>query len=76
MTVSTMTPSLPEVFPSAERKDLTALDRCDSCGARAWVRAVLPASELLFCAHHASRHIEALSSVALFVQDDREIMDS
>ena len=76
MTASTITPSLPEVYPPAERRDLTALDRCDSCGARAWVRAVLPASELLFCAHHASRHLDALTSVALYIQDDREVMGS
>jgi hypothetical protein len=36
-------------------RELTALDRCDRCGAQAYVRAVLGSSggELLFCAHHA-----------------------
>jgi hypothetical protein len=36
-------------------RELTALDRCDRCGAQAYVRAVLEASggELLFCGHHA-----------------------
>ncbi|GAB2751473.1 hypothetical protein [Sinomonas atrocyanea] len=34
---------------------LTAIDRCDRCGAQAYVRVVLETSggELLFCAHHA-----------------------
>ncbi|GAA1349185.1 DUF7455 domain-containing protein [Falsarthrobacter nasiphocae] len=32
---------------------LTAKDRCDRCGAQAYVRAVLSSGgELLFCAHH------------------------
>lgn len=36
-------------------RELTALDRCDRCGAQAYVRAVLQTSggELLFCGHHA-----------------------
>ncbi len=53
------------------RRDLTSLDRCDLCGAKAWVRAVMKTSELLFCAHHASAHMDALTRSALFVQDDR-----
>ncbi|MGG5172830.1 DUF7455 domain-containing protein [Pseudarthrobacter sp. J1738] len=43
----------------AARK-LDALDRCDRCGAQAYVRVVLESSggELLFCGHH-SRALEA-----------------
>ncbi|NTW39006.1 MAG: hypothetical protein HGA44_03830 [Cellulomonadaceae bacterium] len=51
---------------------LTAADRCDSCGAQAYVRVVLPAGELLFCAHHARRHAPALADVALHVQDETD----
>ncbi len=34
---------------------LTTIDRCDRCGAQAYVRVVLESSggELLFCGHHA-----------------------
>lgn len=56
------------------RRELTALDRCDSCGARAWVRAVMGSSELLFCAHHAKQHLPALSVRATFIQDDRDML--
>lgn len=56
------------------RRELTALDRCDSCGARAWVRAVLGPSELLFCAHHGAQHLSALLMSADFVQDDRDLL--
>lgn len=46
---------------------LTALDRCDRCGAQALVRATLAHGELLFCGHHARQHAEALARVALSV---------
>lgn len=44
---------------------LTAADRCDRCGAKAYVRARLHAGgELLFCAHHGREHIPALKDLA------------
>jgi hypothetical protein len=50
---------------------LTADDRCDRCGARAYVRAMLPGGgELLFCAHHGRQHVERLREVALEVHDE------
>lgn len=57
-----------------DHRELTALDRCDSCGARAWVRAVIGPSELLFCGHHAAVHLDALRSTADYIQDDRDQM--
>jgi hypothetical protein len=43
---------------------LTAADRCDRCGAQAYVRVVLTKSELLFCAHHGRQHELKLREVA------------
>ncbi len=43
---------------------LTAADRCDACGAQAYVRVTVNGTDLLFCAHHAKRHQEKLSAVA------------
>lgn len=44
---------------------LSATDRCDRCGAKAYVRARLHAGgELLFCAHHGREHIPALRDLA------------
>ena len=44
---------------------LTAMDRCDRCGAQAYLRVELSSGgELLFCAHHASQHREKLNQVA------------
>jgi hypothetical protein len=51
---------------------LTAADRCDRCGARAYVRVRLAAGELLFCAHHGRKHAEALAGVATTIQDETQ----
>ena len=53
-------------------RTLNALDRCDRCGAQAYVRVVLESSggELLFCGHHAREHGEKLKTVAVNVHDE------
>jgi hypothetical protein len=43
---------------------LSALDRCDACGAQAYIRVVVSSGELLFCAHHGRKHQEKLSQIA------------
>ncbi|MFC5287781.1 hypothetical protein ACFPM7_12030 [Actinokineospora guangxiensis] len=51
------------------RPELTAVDRCDRCGAAAKVRAVLPSGgELLFCNHHARAHSERLREMAAQIE--------
>ncbi|WP_017178457.1 DUF7455 domain-containing protein [Actinomyces timonensis] len=55
---------------AAETRPLTTADRCDACGAQAWVRVVLASGELLFCAHHGRAHAPALAERALFIQDE------
>ena len=60
-----MTPTL---SPTAQ---LTALDRCDRCGAQAYVRVVLAAGgDLLFCDHHFREHEARLRPLAHDVQDE------
>jgi hypothetical protein len=52
---------------------LTAADRCDRCGARAYVRARLTSGgELLFCAHHGREHLPKLQDVATNIQDETD----
>ncbi|MFC7406095.1 DUF7455 domain-containing protein [Georgenia alba] len=51
---------------------LTAQDRCDACGAQAYVRVQMEAGELLFCAHHARKHLEALQKVATTIHDETD----
>jgi hypothetical protein len=54
----------------------TALDRCDRCGAQAFVRAVLASGDLLFCAHHGREYGDALAATALVVEDASERINS
>ena len=52
---------------------LTAADRCDRCGAQAYLRVTLPSGgELLFCAHHARAHSDKLKQVALRIHDETD----
>ena len=56
-----------------ESVPLNALDRCDRCGAQAYVRAVLlNGGELMFCAHHGKEYAEKLNAVAVAIQDESE----
>ncbi|PJJ55331.1 DUF7455 domain-containing protein [Compostimonas suwonensis] len=49
---------------------LTAADRCDSCGAQAYIRVEVGSSELFFCAHHGKKYQEKLSTVATGWHDE------
>nr|WP_202420918.1 hypothetical protein [Actinomadura rayongensis] len=50
---------------------MTVADRCDRCGAQAYVRAVLVGGgDLLFCAHHGRKYAEALRSNGADIQDE------
>jgi hypothetical protein len=52
---------------------LSAADRCDRCGAQAYVRVVLTSGgELLFCAHHGREHADALTAAAASIQDETD----
>ena len=60
------------VAPSSA-SGLTAADRCDRCGAQAYLRVELQSGgELLFCAHHAREHGEKLRQIAANVVDETE----
>ena len=49
---------------------LSALDRCDSCGAQAYIRVTLASGDLLFCAHHGAKFKEKLAPTALAWHDE------
>ncbi|MDP9800165.1 hypothetical protein J2S49_000241 [Arcanobacterium wilhelmae] len=51
---------------------LTTADRCDACGAQAYVRVTMPFGELLFCAHHAAEHKSKIDELAISIVDERE----
>lgn len=52
-----------------ESAPLNALDRCDRCGAQAYIRATLAGGELLFCAHHGKEYADKLAAVATRIDD-------
>lgn len=53
-----------------EDPTLNAADRCDRCGAQAYVKVTMPVGELLFCAHHGKEHQDKLKQVALKIHDE------
>jgi hypothetical protein len=48
---------------------LTTNDRCDRCGAQAYLHVRLSAGELLFCGHHARQYGPELRKLAVVVRD-------
>lgn len=59
--------------PTIDARELTAADRCDRCGAQAYVRTVLGSgSELLFCNHHWHDNEERLREIAVRIQDQTD----
>ena len=56
---------------------LTHADRCDRCGARAYVLAVIGAelAQLLFCAHHFRRWEGPIRDAAVQIIDERFQLD-
>ncbi|MDP9418395.1 MAG: hypothetical protein M3P48_11350 [Actinomycetota bacterium] len=57
----------------APAASLSAGDRCDRCGAQAYVRARLATGGvLLFCAHHGREHEAKLRTQGAQIQDESE----
>lgn len=58
--------------------ELNLTDRCDRCGAQAFVRTSVMAPDidrmvdLLFCGHHFAKYETKLRELALNVEDQRE----
>jgi len=51
---------------------LTAADRCDICGAQAFIRVVLATGDLVFCGHHGTANKEKLKPIAISWQDETD----
>lgn len=69
-------PSAPVEVPvsTSPARTLTALDRCDACGSRAYASATMPGGRvpLLFCGHHFTANEARLRAVAIEVHDERQ----
>ena len=56
--------------------ELTRQDRCDRCGAQAYVKATLADGlDLLFCGHHFRAHEAKLVAAGATIQDERDRID-
>jgi ribosomal protein S14 len=50
---------------------LTATDRCDRCGAQAYVRATMESGfDLMLCAHHFRENESRLRELAVDIHDE------
>lgn len=56
--------------PVSLEKELTTHDRCDRCGAQAYMQAIKGNQDILFCAHHGRAHTDRL------VLDGWTVLDS
>ena len=62
--------------PILDEPQLNAANRCDACGARAWVRATMPSGgQLYFCGHHANEHLPSLVGGGAQILDERHFMN-
>lgn len=69
-TTATTPATLTRVYEHA-RSGLTNVDRCDRCGAQAYFRVAFDSRlVLLLCAHHATRHFNAIVLSDPLVIDD------
>jgi hypothetical protein len=60
-------------IPVIEGSPLNASDRCDRCGAQAYVRVTMASGfDLLFCSHHSKEHADKLKQVALTIHDETQ----
>jgi hypothetical protein len=55
-----------------EVEKLVANDRCDVCGAQAYIRVQLDSGELLFCAHHGNANKEKLQPLIINWHDQTQ----
>jgi hypothetical protein len=58
-----------------EEIELTAKDRCDSCGAQAFVYVKGLSGELYFCGHHYTKNEEKLKSWSFTTIDKRDTIN-
>lgn len=57
-------------------QSLTVNDRCDRCGAQAFVAVKGLSGELLFCGHHFSKHQFELEIWSYQIIDEREFINN
>jgi hypothetical protein len=70
-----MQPVNEAVEPEAEitgATEMNASDRCDVCGAQAYIRVALNTGELMFCSHHGNEKKAKLEPIAVSWHDETQ----
>jgi hypothetical protein len=64
------------VIEEKTERELTLNDRCDSCGAGAYVKVTGVTGELFFCGHHYNKfeNSESMKAFAFDVLDERPFL--
>lgn len=61
------------MMTTALAPEMTAADRCDRCGAQAYIRArLVSGGELFFCGHHGREFVPALRDKAVDIVDETD----
>ena len=55
-----------------DSQPLNVADRCDGCGAQAYVRVTLASGDLLLCGHHWRKSEDRLVSIALAIRNETD----
>lgn len=65
-------PSVLAIIIAHENHGLLAIERCDRCGAQAYLKVTMhDGNVLLFCVHEGAKHLPALVKVAKIIDDHR-----
>lgn len=67
-----MSVAAPEATTTAPGSPLNRGDRCDRCGAEAFVRVSFTQGDLLFCGHHFTKYEHPLREQGVLVHDERD----
>ena len=64
------------VVEEKNERELTLNDRCDSCGAGAYVKVTGVTGELFFCGHHYNKfeNSESMKAFAFDILDERPFL--
>ena len=61
---------------TAQQRELTLNDRCDSCSAAALVVATFLNGELMFCGHHARNLSAEITKKAVIVYETQDVLNA
>ena len=58
------------------KRELNVSDRCDSCGAQAFVITEFTSGDLFFCGHHFNKFEKKIAKTAINIVDSRKTINA